>query len=430
MLDRNISPPIVPIDDIRFASLKSCQLSCGTPLYYLDQGDQEVVRIDLMVSAGKWNQTKPLVSSLTNLMLKEGAGNLSSKQIAEQLDYYGSWLQLSDGFHYSYLTVYTLNKFFKETLAILQKMFQEPTFPEDIFETLVNRFKRQFLVNNEKVQYLANKTFVKTLFGTSHPYGQSAELDDYDRVTVDDLKEFHRRYYQSNTLRIILSGKVTDEMIATCDSLCIKNKSRLISSETGEPLSFSPEKELPRGRVFVEKKGALQNAVRMGLPVINRSHPDFPGLRVVNTLLGGYFGSRLMSSIREEKGYTYGISSIMTTLQHAAYLSIATETACEHTEALIAEVYREITRLQTEPVSSQELEMVKNYMLGDFTRSLDGTFSLIDAHLSLLATGMEVDFLHRQVEAVKKSTPEEIKSLAQRYLNKEMFVEVVAGVTQ
>lgn len=426
-LDRTTPPQIKPLEDIHISSpLEAISLSGGLPLFYLNQGDQEVVRMDWMVSAGKWQQTKNMVSSFTNLMLKEGAGGMTGKEIAERLDYFGAWLQLTDGFHYSYLTVYTLKKFFKETFDLMLRMFSEPAFPEDAFETLRQRYQQQMLIDNEKVQYLAGKAFVGKLFGPSHPYGRTADLEDFDRISTADLKCFHRTNYRFDNLKLILSGKVTDEIISYCDEmipLVQVNK----ESEREEGMQFSGNPAANEKRLFIEKEGALQNAIRLGLPVVNRSHPDFPGLRVVNTLLGGYFGSRLMSTIREEKGYTYGISSGITCLRHAAYLSIATQTAGEHTEPLIAEVYREIDRLQTDLVPLQELEMVRNYMLGDFTRSLDGTFSLIDAYISLLATDMQPDFLYRQAAVVKSITPDEIKDLAQRYLNKDQFIEIVAG---
>lgn len=424
-LDRSLLPEIKPIEEFTIsAPLQSVLLPGGVPLYYLNQGDQEVIRIDLMVSAGKWQQKKSLISSFTNLMLKEGAGGISGKEIAERLDYYGAWLQCSDGYHYSYLTIYSLSKFFKESLELLLLMFREPDFPEDAFEAVRNRYKQQSLLDHEKVQYLANKVFGEKLFGASHPYGRSADPEDYDRISIEDLKQFHGQYYRFDQLKIILSGKVSEEQIAYCGRIFPTVDHSVASTIEVEEESFI--RPNAGEKVLVEKAGALQNGIRMGLPVVNRSHPDFPGLRVLNTILGGYFGSRLMSNIREDKGYTYGISSGIVSLRHAAYLSISTQTACEHTEALIREVYREIDRLRTEYVPAQELEMVRNYMLGDFVRSLDGTFSLIDAYISLLATDMETDFLYRQVEAVKSITPEEINSLAQRYLHKD-WIEVVAG---
>ncbi len=426
-IDRNIAPATKPIKQISFPPLETTLLSGGIPVYYLNMGDQDVSRVDIMIGTGKWEQPKPLVSSFTNLLTKEGAGKMDGKAIAETLDYYGAWLQLSDGFHYSYITVYTLNKFFRETIEILFRMFREPHFPEEAFENLKNRRKQQFFIDNSKVQYLANKAFSEALFGAKHPYGRTSNAEDFDRIQISDLKEFHQKHYYSGNISIVLSGKITDEMLKIVEESAESSEDNI--QKTCKPtddqvFEISPEN---RRRIWVEKPDAMQNGIRMGIPVVNRSHPDFPGLRVLNTILGGYFGSRLMSNIREEKGYTYGISSGITTLKHAAYWSIATQTACEHTENLIREVYHEIDRLHREVPGKQEMETVRNYMLGDFTRSLDGTFSLIDAYISLLASGMTTDFFHQQVETVKNISPEEIKNLARRYLNKESIIEIIAG---
>ena len=426
-LDRTTTPVIKPIEEISIPQINSRILSNGIPLHYLNQGNVEVSRIDLMIRAGKWNQPKPLVSSFTSQLLKEGAGGLTGKEIAEQLDYYGAWLQVSDGYHYSYITAYTLNKYFKETLDILMKMFSEPVFSDEAFDNIRNRRRQQFLIDNEKVQYLANQGFSKMLFGESHPYGKYAILGDFDHVDTCDLKQFHQSYYRLENLQIMLSGKVSEKTIRDCDEIC-GCRLREAAFCAGHDSACLPEIEASQDRrLFIKKEGALQNGICMGLHVVSRSHPDFPGLRVLNAILGGYFGSRLMANIREDKGYTYGISSGIVSLKHAAYLTIATQTAFEHTEPLIREVYHEIDRLQNDLVSGEELEMVRNYMLGDFVRSLDGTFSLADAYLSLLSTGMDTQFLYKQAEAVKRITPDEIKELAQRYLNKSTIVEVVAG---
>lgn len=423
VIDRNIAPLVYPVSDISIPVPETYQLPNGVPVYYLNMGEQDVCRIDLMIGAGKWQQPQPLVSSFTNRLLKEGAGALSGQQIAEQLDFYGAWLHLSDSYHYSYITLYTLNKYFRETTAILSRMFHEPHLEEKEFETLREQRRQQFLIDNDKVQTLALKHFSKALFGATHPYGRKAEWEDFDLIRVEHLRDFYQTYYRTDNIQIILSGKITDVQLKIVEEYFG------IVSRNDEERACNDGKTVrndKRTRVLIPKENAIQNAIRMGFPTINKPHEDFPGLRVVNTLLGGYFGSRLMSNIREEKGYTYGITSAITTYKHAAFLSVATQTAPEHTEKLIAEVYREIDRLQNETPGRQELEMVRNYILGDFSRSLDGTFSLIEAYVSLLASGMDVNFLHRQIEKVKNITAEEIRTLSVRYLNKNM-IEVIAG---
>jgi predicted Zn-dependent peptidase len=428
-IDQNTAPLIHPFSEISIAVPETHSLPNDVPLHYLNMGEQDVCRIDLMIGAGKWQQPQPLISTFTNRLLKEGAGKLDGRQIAEHLDFYGAWLHLSDSYHHSCITLYTLSKYFRETTAILSLMFYEPLFEEAAFRTLLEQRRQQFLVDGDRVQTLASEGFSKALFGETHPYGRKAKVEDFDRIHAGLLKDFHRMHYRPDNLRIVLSGKITDVQLKIVEEYFgaapCAHRPELVAcndrDDAGQPGSGR------KTRIFIPKENAVQNGIQMGFSTINKPHEDFPGLRVVNTLLGGYFGSRLMSGIREEKGYTYGITSGITAYRHGAFLSVATQTAPEHTEKLIAEVYREMDRLQSEAPGRQELDMVRNYMLGDFSRSLDGAFSLIEACISLLACGMGADFLHRQIETVKNITAEEIRALSARYLKKDNMIEVIAG---
>jgi len=177
----------------------------------------------------------------------------------------------------------------------------------------------------------------------------------------------------------------------------------------------------------VERGEALQSAVRIGMLTMERCHPDYLKFRVLVTLLGGYFGSRLMSNIREEKGYTYGISAGYASYPGQGLLAISAETANQYVEPLIAEVYREISRLQNEKVSVEELVMVKNYMLGDMCRSCESAFSLADGWIFLQASGLGETYFADAMQAVKDVTPDEIRDLACKYLRKEDLKEIVVG---
>ena len=153
-------------------------------------------------------------------------------------------------------------------------------------------------------------------------------------------------------------------------------------------------------------------------------------MKFLNMILGGYFGSRLMSSIREEKGYTYGIGSSICSLKNAAYLQITTQTDCKYTRPLIEEVYRQIELLQQELVGPEELERVRNYSIGQFCRSLESPFAIADAYISLLVNQSDTSTLFRLLDSIQTTTAEEIRDLAVRALSKEQFYEVVAGKMQ
>lgn len=424
MLDRSQMPATRPIEHIEIAEPRVLKAPNGMEIYILDMGDQEVVRIDLMFGAGKWEQQKLLVAMFTNLMLKEGVEGMTSQEVAEHLDYYGAWLQPSATFHNSYVTLYSLNKHVDKTIPVLEKIVKKPLFPEHEFDVIRNRRKQQFRVDDEKVDVKAFNKFVELLYSHDYPYGNCAKEEQFDDLTREDLVDFHARCYKSDNCRIILTGRVTDEII---DQVITHfGTDKWGEADHFEAPVYEPHCGTP-GRYHVEKPDAMQSAVRIGMPLVGRTHPDYPKLRVLNTLLGGYFGSRLMANIREEKGYTYGIGSSITTLKHASYLSIATQTATEYTEPLIKEVFFEIDRLKEELVSDEEMEMMKGYLMGEMARLFDGPFSIADAHQSLLANDMTSEYYLQMIDAIKTVTAEELRELARKYLINDQFYVVVAG---
>ena len=177
----------------------------------------------------------------------------------------------------------------------------------------------------------------------------------------------------------------------------------------------------------IEKKGAVQNAIRMGKRVFNRNHPDYPKMTILNTILGGYFGSRLMSNIREDKGYTYGIGSGLVSLQLDGYFYIATEVGADVCQAAINEINKELTVLCETEVGSDELNLVKNYLFGAFQRSIDGPFALADRFKTLLLSGLSFDYYYKYLETVKNVSGKELLEMAQRHLPPSQMTLITVG---
>lgn len=421
---RNISPEIKPIEDINIQKADLHTLSNGLPLHTLSIGNEEVVRIDCMFRAGIYYQKHPLVASFTNQMLKEGTKNRNASEIAEKLDFYGSWLHLSCTHHYAYLTLYSLNKYLPQTIQLMEDMLSNSTFPEKEFEVYLSTRKQQYLVDQKKVQSLARKNFLSALYGTEHPYGKSADMEDFNRLKVEWLNEFYEQFYTLGNCQIIVSGKITSSVLN-----CIKDtfeKMGQINSNSIKKTEFAI-KPSSEHHLFIEKADSVQSAVQIGRPMFNRKHSDFHKFRILNTVLGGYFGSRLMSNIREEKGYTYGITSGLTTFMDTGHLSIATQTGVEFTKPLIREVYNEMERLCSELIPEDELETVKSYMLGEHIRMFDGGFALTDTFISLLANNLDYSFYEKNVGIIKSTTAGELQALAIKYFDLEGFYEVIAG---
>lgn len=423
-MDRTIQPQIQELNNFSVLTPDRIVLSNGVPLAVIRAGEQEVIRMDIVFAGGRWHQSQKLQALFTNRMLREGTQTYTAAVIAEKLDYYGSWLELSSSAEYAYITLYSLNKYVPQTLEIVQSMIKEALFPEKELHTILDTNIQQYLVNTSKVEFLAHRAMLKALYGEHHPCGRVVTEADYRAVTPGILHAFYEEHYHSGNCSLFLSGKVTDEIIGQ------------VSEAFGTPFGRQHSKTLnldyafeavPEKRIFVEREDAMQSSVKLGCTTIDRHHPDYLKLRVLMTLFGGYFGSRLMSNIREEKGYTYGISAGIQFYPGSGVLTISTETDNQYVEPLIQEVYKEIDKLHSEKVSNEELTMVRNYMLGEMCRNYESAFSLADAWIFIDTSGLDEGYFSRSLQALKEVTPDEIRSLAQQYLCKEKLKEIVSG---
>lgn len=425
MLDRTHRPDIAPMERIDIQLPERTTLPNGIRLNVLRAGTEDVIRMDVLIAAGIWHQELPLQALFANKMLREGTSDMTSAQISERLDFYGAWMELTSTMNYNYLTLYSLGKHFDRILPLVSSMLRQPTFPEREMQVLLEAERQQFLVNSAKVSTEARKAFSRHFFGTAHPSGRFAEKEDYDRLTTTHLRDFFRRHYHSGNCSVYLSGNVTSEVIASVTR-------ELGTSPWGEvkprlALERHPVPPFAGKRVNIRHGEGVQCAVRTGFPAMERTHPDFAKAKVLTTVLGGYFGSRLMKNIREEKGYTYGIASTLVSHPYQGVLTVSTETANEHVESCLQEIRHEMRRLQEELVPVRELEMVRNYMLGDLCRSHEGAFSLSDAWIFIESGGLDDGFFQTMTDAIRSVSPEELRELAQRYLRPDDSLEVVVG---
>ena len=425
LLDRTIQPKVRDIEHLAVQMPQRFIMPNGVPLNILNSGDNEVVRIDLLIEGGRWHQSQPLQALFTNRMLREETLRYSTLEIAEKLDYYGAWLELSSASEYAYITLYSLNKYLPQTLDVLESIVKEPTFPEKELGVVAENNIQQFIVNSSKVDFLAHRALMKAVYGGQHPCGRLVQKEDYKRITPDVLRKFYDRYYHSRNCTIYVSGKVGDDCVRRIEDL-FGREAFGKGFQKPEKTDFVPVSSVDK-RIFVEYADVMQSAVRMGMLSLERCHPDYLKARVMVTLFGGYFGSRLMSNIREEKGYTYGISAGIAPYPGQGILVINTETANEFVEPLVREVYHEIDRLQNDPVPEDELFMVKNYMLGEMCRSYESAFSLADAWMFVQVSGFGDTHFEDVLNTIKNITPEEIRELAGRYLCKEKLKEVISG---
>lgn len=424
-LDRITPPPVGAFPPLVLPEPQRYRLTNGIEVTACNLGDEEVCRVDLMFDGGYYADIRPGTASLTLLMLKEGAAGKSSEAIAEAFDYHGAWLQTTTSSHYQYVTLYTLNRHLDTCIGLLADIVTSPDFPQPEFDRLKERRIQQLLVQNEKVDSLASDTFLAQIFGSEHPYGRIVTPAHLERIVTDDLRAYHRQHIRPDRCHIFVAGKVTDRLLDNLEHHFGQTWQGPADEPTPDPVY--PIEPASQHIAITHKEHALQSGIRLGLPVINRDHPDFFALKLLCTALGGYFGSRLMSNIREEKGYTYGISSSVAAMRYGSYLVISTQTGTEFTRPLIDEVFAEIERLRHEPIPADELTVVKNYLRGDMARTLDSPFSIADYYLSLQANDLTTDYFAQQDEAIRRLTANDLLEAARRYLEPDRFYIAVAG---
>lgn len=423
-LDRKQRPAKRAIRKVRVIKAKKDTLRNGIPFYQLNARGEALTRMDIIFPAGIWYQSKPFLATTTSKLLSEGTASYSSLKIAELFDYYGAHLQSKVERDHAIVSIYSPNRHLKKILPVVFSVLTEPEFSEKEFKTYIGKKRQQVMIEAGKVKTIARNEFDKALFGSEHPYGKAAEVEDLDNLTPAEVNAFFKTYYNFDDAIIVLAGNIGKSVINPLNDVLGAIKL------SGNSAPVAREVKIQQGnnrKILVEKDDAVQSALRIGRVLFNKTHEDYFGMQVLNTVLGGYFGSRLMANIREDKGYTYGIGSAVVSMKNEGYFTIVSEVGADVCGKAISEIYKEIGKLQTKRIPGAELSRVKNYMLGEVIRQFDGPFSQSDSFWSILEYGLDYTYYDRLVDAIRNTKADQLLELANKYLERDSLYEVVAG---
>lgn len=419
MLDRTISPAIHDIEKIHFVEPKIYPLQHETKLFLMKEVFDETVRIEFHFQAGAIQGVKN-AANFVNSLLFSGTKDKSSTQIHEELDQLGAYLDQEISSEKAFVSVYCLRKNVEKVLDIVHDSITNVAFLEHELSDMIQEKKQRLLVSLEKVNFLARKAFQQHLFASNEVYRRQLEPEDFDQIKIEDLKAFHREFYLNGLSKIVVVSNLEEAII-----------NRIVEQFKGWSNTTTKTYETKfnnnKGTFHITKKDAIQTAIRIGLPMFNKKDEDFIDFQFLQTIFGDYFGSRLMSNIREDKGYTYGIGCSLVETKLTGYFVIATEVAKEVSEATLTEIKYEIDRLQTEPIPADELNLVKNYLVGQLLKSADGPNSMMDMFLSVYDYQLPLDFYANYLRKIKDMKSETIQKLAKKYLNWSDFTIITAG---
>lgn len=422
MINRKRAPKIIDAVDfnLQLKPYRKFSLKNGVEVYMVDAGAEDVMMIEWVFYAGNWFEDKNLEAASTNFLLKNGTSKKTAFEINEHFEYYGSYLNRGSYSETATLTLHCLSKHIDKLLPEVRELISDSVFPQEELDIYRQNMKQRLAVNLRKSDFVAGRLIDVYLYGEEHPYGKFTKAEDFDVLQREQLLEFYKKYYQQGRFIIFAAGKLPTDFEELLN--------KYFGDFSQSPVTVNEIKTHPAAekkyRITNDPNG-MQGSVRLARPFPNRHHPDFMKVMVLNTVLGGFFGSRLMVNIREDKGYTYGIHSyLQNNLQQSAWM-ISTEAGRDVCEATLKETYHEMQQLREELIDEEELKLVRNYMIGIILGDLDGPFQVLSRWKNIILNGLDEKYFYQSIDTIKGISAEELKALAEKYLQPESFYELI-----
>jgi hypothetical protein len=423
-MNRKIAPPIK--DAIEYNLLLKPYdhfvLDNGIHVYSVNAGAQEVIQLEMVYYAGNSYEQQKGIASATNFLLKNGTSTKTAFQINEAFDYYGGYCSRACYNETATITLHSLTKHIDNLLPIVYEMLTDAVFSQEELDIFKQNSQQRLKVNLQKADFIAGRLIDSYVYGEQHPYGVYTHPLDIDNLTVEKCKAFYNQYYINGNCVIFVSGNFPE-------GIKEKLNNQFGQLKVNQQLVYTPHitttPAIQKKYRIENDPSAVQGAIRLASPFPTRQHPDFKKAMVLNTVFGGFFGARLMSNIREDKGYTYGIYSyIQNHLQHTAWV-VSTDAGKDVSEATIEEVYKEMKRLREEKISEEELLLVRNYMIGGILGELDGPFQIMAKWKNIILNNVDENYFYDSVREIKTVSADELLALANKYLHPEHFYELV-----
>lgn len=424
MINRKQAPKILdPVDfTLTLPAHEKFTLDNGVEVYAVNAGEEEVMMVEAVFFAGNWYEEQNIVAATTNFLLKNGTNKRSAYGISEHFEFYGAYLNRHCYNETATLTLHCLSKHLPNLLPVVAELISDAVFPEEELAIYKQNQQQRLEVNLRKCDFIGNRLIDEYIFGFHHPYGRYTSIKDYQALEREQLVAFYNQYYRQGRCILFAAGKLPADIQVQLNNVFGKLP---LHNKLGEKKEIVPQPATQRKYEVINDPAGVQGAIRIGRPFPKRHHPDFAKVSVLNNIFGGFFGSRLMSNIREDKGYTYGIHSYLQNHHQSSAWLVSTEAGRGVCRPTIAEVYKEMELLRTELVDDEELDLVRNYMIGTILGDLDGPFQIIARWKNYILNDLTESYFYNSIQTIKTVTPEELKEMAEKYLQPDDFYELL-----
>ena len=422
-LDRRTPPPVHPFGHMELPPERVTTLANGTRVHVTADPSCPIARICIVGEGGKDEAPAQALAAVAAKLLPEGSALYDSDTTADMMDFRGASLHGNCTDHFTRLDLSVPSASLAGLLPVFFALVREPRFPDGRLESVKSQLAAQCAYYRSRVDDIAAKAAFNLIAGPDSPQVRFAEPDDFAAVTRENVLRRLALVFRARGIHVFLSGGITPELERAVCAMA-----ETFAGGDVHPLDVVPFAPRPPQTVHVPHPGAEQCAVQVMIPTIPRSHPDYLPLRFAVTALGGFFGSRLMQNIREEKGLTYGITSSLCGVREGSYIDISAQCAPQYAERLLDELRAELRAMATRPLSDDELLRTRLYEQTRLAGSLDNAIATGDHYITSLIVGMPDDYFSRQEKVTADITAAQIADVSARYLDADNMRTVIVGL--
>lgn len=425
-IDRSKAPEIHDFSSFRPEKPVVTVLANGIPVTQFLNPQLNLLHFNIRIKAGRYYEQKKNAALFCYSLLKESSVKYSNSEVDEYLDYYGVSYNVSVAIEYISINIIIPKHNCLQVLTFISDFLAHPSFKEKNLEIFRMRKLMDLAYNRKKLSYCASQLMLQHIFGEANPVGQIQSEDFLKDISIADLQEYHQQSFRAENIRIFAAGNLDDDIRHLIGDL-------FGDIPHGEPLSCLGQNHIvtPSSQAIVDyHEDCMQSSLYLCKASFSYHEPQRRDFNVLSTILGGYFGSRLMSNLRETNGYTYGISCDSLYFDNRSVFYIESEVNVDVSKKAIDECLKEIDRLSQEPVPEEELELVKRYMAGQLLRKVDNTVSYMTQYSKWDDFGDNEQAFELQMQSIEAFNSEQSMLLAQQFLQKKDFTTIVSGNIQ
>lgn len=423
--DRTVPPQVYDIPTLTRPVAERFTLANGIDVVMLNSGDRELTRVTLVANGGLVEAPVRGAAVIMPDLAREGTASMTGSEIADALEFSGAECRSICHTHHNSTSLVGPTSKVEAMLPVLTDIVARPSFPSETLAPIADRAAAKIELQLKRVEFLASRELNKLLYGVGHPAARFYSPENIRMTSREDIVEWHRLMTNPASMTLFVAGRVPDSLLASIE----QNVGNITAIGDGVPIDYTPyTPSASTEPVKVDRPGALQSAIAAGLTSISRLDDDYIPLRLAVIALGGYFGSRLMLNIREDKGLTYGISAVLAGGKEGSAMKIATECDNRLVPAVIDEIKREMRRLQDPSTfTADEINRMRRYLISNLATMVDSPFAVMDTYENVLYAGTPEDYFERQQQHVRSFTAESLAETARRYLDPDNLRIAIAG---